>query len=95
MTHSSQFNVLGFAVALLINVLVFDGGIVGLVRILRRMGFSGWWALMIMLWPFGLMILARAKWPAFDETSNWASAMRKPDRLTSYRHTGQLYLAWA
>jgi uncharacterized membrane protein YhaH (DUF805 family) len=39
---------------------------VALVRILHRMGFSGWWSLMICLWPIGLFMLAFARWPAID-----------------------------
>lgn len=39
-------------------------------RILRRMGYSGWWSLFIFVWPFwviGLVKLSKAKWPALSD----------------------------
>ena len=51
---------LGFFVVF--YVLIF----VALVRILHRVGFSGWWSLMIFLWPVGLLMLAFSRWPAID-----------------------------
>ena len=41
-----------------------------IVRILRRMGFSGWWSLMLFIWPVGLGLLAFKRWPAMDKNSN-------------------------
>jgi len=38
-----------------------------LVRILHRMGLSGWWVLLAGLWPIMLPILATCRWPAFEE----------------------------
>jgi hypothetical protein len=40
------------------------------VRILHRMGWSGWWILPMGLWPIMLPILATCRWPARDEESN-------------------------
>jgi hypothetical protein len=45
------------------------------VRILHRMGLSGWWVLTMGLWPIMLPILATCRWPAVDgkrkaETAN-------------------------
>jgi uncharacterized membrane protein YhaH (DUF805 family) len=40
------------------------------VRILHRMGFSGWWSLMIFFWPIGLGMLAFSRWPAIDKDLN-------------------------
>ncbi len=37
-----------------------------LVRVLHRLGFSGWWSLMIFLWPIGLLMLAFVRWPSVD-----------------------------
>ncbi len=37
------------------------------VRILRRMGYSGWWSLLMFIWPLwiiGLVKLSKADWPA-------------------------------
>ena len=36
------------------------------VRILHRMGLSGWWILLMGAWPIMLPILATCRWPAFD-----------------------------
>jgi len=36
------------------------------VRILHRMGLSGWWVLLAGLWPIMLPILATCRWPAFE-----------------------------
>lgn len=39
------------------------------VRILHRMGLSGWWILLMGLWPIMLPILATCRWPAFEPKS--------------------------
>jgi hypothetical protein len=39
------------------------------VRILHRMGLSGWWILTMGLWPIMLPILATCRWPAFEENA--------------------------
>lgn len=41
-----------------------------LIRILHRLGLSGWWSLFIFLWPIGLGMLAFSRWPAFDRKSS-------------------------
>ena len=46
---------------------VFGPAFWAMARILRRMGFSGWWVLSAGLWPFMLVILALSRWPAFEE----------------------------
>ena len=51
----------------ILELLVFAGGFWGGIRILRRMGLSGWWIFMIFLWPFGLLMLAYSRWPAFEK----------------------------
>jgi uncharacterized membrane protein YhaH (DUF805 family) len=40
------------------------------VRILHRMGLSGWWILLMGFWPIMLPILATCRWPALDKKSN-------------------------
>jgi hypothetical protein len=55
-------------------------GIVGLlvslppvVRILRRTGYSGWWAIIGLMHPLslvGLWVFAYAEWPAVKERQN-------------------------
>ncbi len=47
-------------------VLFYIAIFAALVRILHRMGFSGWWSLMIFLWPVGLVLLAFSRWPSVD-----------------------------
>ncbi len=47
-----------------------------LIKILRRLGLSGWWSLMLLAGPFwfvGLWLLAYCKWPAADRAAspNW------------------------
>jgi hypothetical protein len=37
------------------------------VRILNRLGLSGWWSLMLLFWPLGLGLLAFCRWPAVDK----------------------------
>jgi uncharacterized membrane protein YhaH (DUF805 family) len=46
---------------------VFGPAMWAIVRILHRMGKSGWWILGIGLWPFMLVALALCRWPAFEE----------------------------
>jgi uncharacterized membrane protein YhaH (DUF805 family) len=54
-------------VILIIELALFVFGIVALVRILRRLGYSGWW-LLLMFVPIanvvGLWKLSKATWPA-------------------------------
>jgi hypothetical protein len=53
--------------AVVLDLLIFVGGFWGGIRILRRMGLSGWWIFMIFLWPIGLLMLAYSRWPAFEK----------------------------
>lgn len=58
------------AIAILINIVVWTVFITSWVRILHRMGLSGWWLLTIGLWPIMIWVLSRCRWPAFDEKQN-------------------------
>jgi hypothetical protein len=62
-------NSISFALLALFNLTIFVVTGISLVRILRRMGLSGWWLLTIGFWPITLWILSRCRWPAFDEES--------------------------
>ena len=55
---------IGGAFAIGINVAVWWLIVWSVVRILHRLGYSGWWAWMLFFWPIGLWMLARADWPA-------------------------------
>jgi uncharacterized membrane protein YhaH (DUF805 family) len=57
-------------VVILMNVVFWAAILFPLVRILRRMGFSGWWALLVGFWPVGLWLLAYNPWPAFDRKAD-------------------------
>jgi hypothetical protein len=50
----------------LIIALIVIAAVIPVVRILRRLGYSGWWAVLAPVSPFnliGLWVLAYAKWP--------------------------------
>jgi hypothetical protein len=61
----------------IIIILLFLGlfalGVLSIAKILRRMGFSGWWTVVALI-PFvsiiGLWMLANKKWPAFDKSAD-------------------------
>jgi hypothetical protein len=36
------------------------------IRIMRCIGRSGWWSLLILAWPIGLWLFAYTRWPAID-----------------------------
>ena len=37
-----------------------------LIRIMHRVGRTGWWSLLVFVWPLGLWLLAYTRWPAID-----------------------------
>jgi hypothetical protein len=41
-----------------------------LIRIMHRIGRSGWWSLLIITGPLGLWLLAYTRWPAIDPPSD-------------------------
>lgn len=44
--------------------------VISIAKILRRMGYSGWWSLLFFVWPIsavGLVKLAKASWPALKQ----------------------------
>jgi len=55
------------AIVLLIDLV----GFLASIRILRRMGLSTWWSLLILFFhPIGLLVVALRRWPAIDRNSN-------------------------
>lgn len=58
--------------ATLAIILALDAiALLAAIRILRRMGLSGWWSLLIVFYPpIGLLVMAIRRWPAFDKNSN-------------------------
>jgi hypothetical protein len=62
---------------IVLNIVVWGLTIIATVKILHRMGFSGWWTLMFGLWPIGLWLLAFNRWPALDKDA----ASLSDDRL--------------
>jgi uncharacterized membrane protein YhaH (DUF805 family) len=65
-----ESNLTGMLIAFPLIVVIFFVFFWSWVRILHRMGLSGWWILLMGLWPIMLPILATCRWPAFDEKSN-------------------------
>jgi uncharacterized membrane protein YhaH (DUF805 family) len=66
----SDDNLIGIGLVVVVGAFIYIPLIWFIVRILRRMGFSGWWSLMLVLWPVGLGLLAFVRWPAVDKNSN-------------------------
>jgi uncharacterized membrane protein YhaH (DUF805 family) len=61
--HILASPVVGFVVwAIFTFLLVFWP----VLKILRRIGRSGWWSLLAFAWPLGLYLLAYTRWPAID-----------------------------
>jgi H+/Cl- antiporter ClcA len=62
-------DIIGYLIGLLIIAVII---LFPLSKVLRRMGYSGWWAIVFLI-PFGaligLWVLAFAKWPNLRETS--------------------------
>jgi uncharacterized membrane protein YhaH (DUF805 family) len=52
---------------LVVELVLFVAGLVAIVRILRRLGYSGWWVLLLFV-PIaniiGVWNLSKADWPA-------------------------------
>jgi hypothetical protein len=59
-------NDLGGAIA----ILMVASSVWSVVKILHRMGLSGWWVLLMGLWPIMLPILAYCRWPTLDKDAN-------------------------
>jgi uncharacterized membrane protein YhaH (DUF805 family) len=57
---------IGFAV---IGIVYFFLVFWPLIRIMHRVGRSGWWSLLVFVWPLGLWLLAYTRWPAIDPPS--------------------------
>jgi hypothetical protein len=56
-----------------IIILILAAFVPPAVKILHRMGFSGWWVLIGVISPLNIIalwVLAYAKWPALPEKSN-------------------------
>jgi hypothetical protein len=61
--HILAAPVVGFILyAIVLYFLVF----VPVIKIMRRIGRSAWWSLLILAWPIGLWLLAYTRWPAID-----------------------------
>jgi hypothetical protein len=65
--HYLASPVVGFIVYVIVYVIfVYFVVFWPVIRILRRIGRSAWWSLLIFCWPLGLWLLAYTRWPATD-----------------------------
>ena len=61
---------IGFFLGMLVAAAVWGAIIYSVVKLLRRLGYSAWWAWMICFWPAGLWMLAHADWPVLRGQRN-------------------------
>ena len=63
----SRLEIVQQGMAFVIVIAALFGFFWSWVRILNRMGLSGWWILLMGAWPIMLPILATCRWPAFEK----------------------------
>jgi hypothetical protein len=66
----------GFSIWHLITVLLIVSYALACAQILRRLGFSGWWATVSLITPLnvaGLIVLALVRWPLEERATGRAT----------------------